>query len=860
MDKHIQRKLYLLIVFALFGVNVVFAAPLISNEELTTVTDTSIIITWRTTLETCTSGIEYGIGLALNTYTTDEGSGKTKNHYLTLSDLYANTTYIYRIFSVNAGNEKTYGSYQYVTTLNPPTGNYLFTFATLSDTQLGTDLATLEGARGRPYPFSEDILNAAVSAINTIAPSFTIIKGNLIDQRSPTPNAQATKAIASINALTGSKYPLPGNQDKNAFVAHAGTTSQWYTSLLKLIRTNVSAEASPTTDSIYNYSFDTNGYHFIILDSVKQNLKGQVDTAWLSADLAANTSKKSFIFMHNVITTEAMGQLPPEAIKQILDSTTADWSQVDLVNRAEFLSILATYESDIVGVFMGQLHDNSRYSINNLSFPFVRTGATIQFPVNYNIYKVYSNGFMQSCYKVPIYTEVGRDAITPEGYDDAYWEQEALGSTFDRNFVVTYSSVTVPPTVLLTVPTNAGTNLALNQPIIITFSQEMLTPETQSAFSISPAISSANYSWNSAKTILTISHANFVASTAYTVTIAATAKAANNQSMGSPYSFSVTTGSSVSTTAPLAVINTITNDMTTDPTPTFTGIATDSASSISNIEFRYASNTWSDWQACTPLDGSYNTTVEAFTFTITNEIVRGEHEIEIRCFNSAGVSTETSFSSYSFYYVGTRPEIVLKANGQDIINSDPIKTNPSFEVTVAANSALTLSNLKLYINEAAQTVTLTQQNSSRTISYAFYNPTLASGSYNVRVFAMDDAGNATTKEAASLLVQSSGDALIYGTPLCYPNPFNPNTQTANIGYSLSKASALNLNIYDISGNIITRKTYTAQQTGGKAGYNEITWDGKNDSGNIVGNGIYLFFLLVDGKVIQNGKGKLTVFK
>ena len=114
----------------------------------------------------------------------------------------------------------------------------------------------------------------------------------------------------------------------------------------------------------------------------------------------------------------------------------------DLDNRSAFLNVLTTYKTDIVGLFMGHVHDNNRYYRSGYDFPFVRTAATIQFPVGFNIYKVYSNGYIQNFYKVPSFTEYAREFVTPEaGLSDEYWEQLSFGSNYDRNFVITYSEI-----------------------------------------------------------------------------------------------------------------------------------------------------------------------------------------------------------------------------------------------------------------------------------------------------------------------------------------------------------------------------------------------------------------------------------
>ncbi|MFH1361172.1 MAG: metallophosphoesterase family protein, partial [bacterium] len=394
MAANVYHKLQVLIIIIFVLATASFAAPELSYEELTTISDDEIVITWVTSNETSNSGIQYGIAGATTTYTTDEGSSRANYHYLKLDGLYPNTFYAYRIFSTNAAGETTYGEYGLFQTLNPPSGEYLFSFTTMSDLQTSQDLANTVGARGRPYATSEAMLEAAISEVILHDPSFTVIKGDLIDDRSTETAADAAGVIGKVNTLKADHtvFPIPGNHDKASW---ADKDPGWHTELLRSIfnpttfappagfsnynyDTDISDEAEE--DSIYNYSFDFGNYHFIMLDTLRERdvnsqCVGHVDTTWLINDLTTNSTKKSFIFMHNVTTLETR-TIPDEVIREVIGIEAADpinMNLVDLDNRASFLNILGTHEANIAGVFMGHIHDNSRYYINDLDFPFVRT-------------------------------------------------------------------------------------------------------------------------------------------------------------------------------------------------------------------------------------------------------------------------------------------------------------------------------------------------------------------------------------------------------------------------------------------------------------------------------------------------------
>ncbi|MBN1155393.1 T9SS type A sorting domain-containing protein, partial [candidate division KSB1 bacterium] len=67
----------------------------------------------------------------------------------------------------------------------------------------------------------------------------------------------------------------------------------------------------------------------------------------------------------------------------------------------------------------------------------------------------------------------------------------------------------------------------------------------------------------------------------------------------------------------------------------------------------------------------------------------------------------------------------------------------------------------------------------------------------------------------------------------YPNPFNP---TTTIQYQLSKFTDVQLDVYNVLGSKV------ATLVNGKmpAGVHSVSWNGKDDAGNIVGNGVYFY--------------------
>ena len=79
----------------------------------------------------------------------------------------------------------------------------------------------------------------------------------------------------------------------------------------------------------------------------------------------------------------------------------------------------------------------------------------------------------------------------------------------------------------------------------------------------------------------------------------------------------------------------------------------------------------------------------------------------------------------------------------------------------------------------------------------------------------------------------------------YPNPFNPKT---TIRFSLPKDSNVELFVYDVNGKIVKEFINTSMQPGNY----KVVWDGTNQSGVLVGSGIY-FYRIKAGSFIASQK-------
>ena len=119
-------------------------------------------------------------------------------------------------------------------------------------------------------------------------------------------------------------------------------------------------------------------------------------------------------------------------------------------------------------------------------------------------------------------------------------------------------------------------------------------------------------------------------------------------------------------------------------------------------------------------------------------------------------------------------------------------------------------------------------------------PELSIGQHSLSIEVKDVNGNPNTANY-TLQVSNEFDLHVYGN---YPNPFSDQTIFSyfitNTGQIIDE---LEIRIFTVSGRLIKRIS-SDENTGVPGndprlvGYNELIWDGRDESGNQVANGVY----------------------
>ena len=206
----------------------------------------------------------------------------------------------------------------------------------------------------------------------------------------------------------------------------------------------------------------------------------------------------------------------------------------------------------------------------------------------------------------------------------------------------------------------------------------------------------------------------------------------------------------------------------------------------------------------------------------------------------------------------------VKFNDVLFVSGDIVSPSPVIKATLAepGGVGIYINNLKITVDTTLYTYASfdasTDSYNSTTGIFTFkIKSALSTGTHNVKIEVSDYLGNWGTYEATNLTVKDqAGEVQIEGTPLNYPNPFSTATGATKITYSLTVDSSIMVYIFDVRGALVWKRSYALGSMGGKAGYNEITWDGKDDFASTVGNGIYPYRIVSGGRVL--GRGKIAV--
>ncbi len=254
----------------------------------------------------------------------------------------------------------------------------------------------------------------------------------------------------------------------------------------------------------------------------------------------------------------------------------------------------------------------------------------------------------------------------------------------------------------------------------------------------------------------------------------------------------------------------------------------------------------------TPIYGTVGTPFEYKHYGLTLLITQGPDAFRAGdrfLFNTAKVGTVQADTSYlgtitCLYSEDTVPPNIQLTIGdqQHFISGSSVDAAPLIQATLTDPRgidnltrpvAFALGRFDAYEPIAETDYKITQHPGSNQAVLTYNSPELEPGEYQLRLVASDLDGN----EGESEITFNVHNVLQLVEPLNYPNPFTRNT---TITCELTKpAKSLTVKIYTLTGRLIRKLESEAP-----SGFVKLKWDGKDDDGNEVANGVYYGKMIV----------------
>lgn len=230
----------------------------------------------------------------------------------------------------------------------------------------------------------------------------------------------------------------------------------------------------------------------------------------------------------------------------------------------------------------------------------------------------------------------------------------------------------------------------------------------------------------------------------------------------------------------------------------------------------------------------------------TSKLIFDNSVKAIITFTGTELYTFNNLISSSFYVSrdSIEPIFNITFDGREIINGDIISKTPLIRISLKDNSPLPLDtsyftiildNKPLgFVNDNLQFNYTEYPNSEAVVTF---QPILPKGRRILDVLAKDASGNFfdTTFHRNIFYVYDEDEI---AQILNYPNPFKNDTYFTFEFRGAHLPDELKIKVYTIAGRLI--KELTPSMNDFNIGFNKIYWDGKDEDGDKIANGLYLY--------------------
>ncbi|MDW8465463.1 MAG: Ig-like domain-containing protein [Chloroherpetonaceae bacterium] len=208
-----------------------------------------------------------------------------------------------------------------------------------------------------------------------------------------------------------------------------------------------------------------------------------------------------------------------------------------------------------------------------------------------------------------------------------------------------------------------------------------------------------------------------------------------------------------------------------------------------------------------------------------------------------------------------RPTATIEFDGRRIFNGETVRQRPRIVIRATDNTlSLTDTNsIRLFLNRRpifyaqSNVLTFVPATLGNPTATVVFTPTLADGIYTLSVVVRDAAGN--TADSATTTVRFVVESSFKVENLFnYPNPFSDKTEFA---FRLTspddeRPTEFKIYIYTIAGRLVQVLDAMPVISASWQEYYRIPWDGRDQDGDLLASGVYLYRV-----VVRSPKGTIT---
>lgn len=208
---------------------------------------------------------------------------------------------------------------------------------------------------------------------------------------------------------------------------------------------------------------------------------------------------------------------------------------------------------------------------------------------------------------------------------------------------------------------------------------------------------------------------------------------------------------------------------------------------------------------------------------------------------------------YGHGLVNAQGALELLRSGPKISISNDLSsyfsTNSNFVITITDSQGVATESIRVTINYTDDSISLgatspgvTFENGNFTISLSLLIDIPDGNTITIEVYAEDLDGEIST---ATKTYQQENSFLLFGpggrgsSILNAPNPFAPKLENTSFAFEITQQAVIDIKVYSLNLEMV-RHVFSGTLNSGY--HDTLSWDGRDESGDIVPNGVYIFIL------------------